>query len=121
MKVNSKKFFEMIREGRNGRIKAASGRRPAEVLKKVENDFCREPAEPRSVRGVLEGAGESSGRKGKIIWSSEYRSMVDALEPEDEEGRGKLRKAGGRSKHPTIPGLPNGVTRMPLACTWTAE
>ena len=61
---------------------------------------------------MLGGAGESRARKGKIIWSSEYRSMADAWEPEGEEGRGKLRKAGGRSKHPLIPGLPNGVTRM---------
>ena len=28
--------------------------------------------------------------------------MVDALELYDEEGRGKLRKAAGRSKHPKI-------------------
>ncbi len=58
-------FFEMIREGRNGRIEAVSERRPAEVLKKVENDFCREPAEPRSVRGVLEGAGGKFRQEGK--------------------------------------------------------
>ncbi len=62
---------------------------------------------------MLGGAGESRARKGKIIWSSENRSMADAWEPEGEEGRGKLRKAGGRSKHPMIPGWPNGVTRMP--------
>ena len=37
--------------------------------------------------------------------------MVDALELSDEEGRGKLRKALGRSKHPLIQGYPNGVTR----------
>ena len=36
--------------------------------------------------------------------------MVDALELPGEEGRGKLRKARGRSKHPEIPGCPNGVT-----------
>ena len=29
--------------------------------------------------------------------------MVDALELSDEEGRGKLRKARGRSKHPFEP------------------
>ena len=28
-----------------------------------------------------------------------------------EEGRGKLRKARGRSKHPLNPGSPNGATR----------
>ena len=38
--------------------------------------------------------------------------MVDALELSDEEGRGKLRKAWVRSKHPLIPGSPNGVTRQ---------
>ena len=45
------------------------------------------------------------------IWSSEKGSTVDALELSDEEGRGKLRKASGRSKHPMIRGYPNGVTR----------
>ena len=49
------------------------------------------PAESRSDRGGLEGAGEARVRKEKIIWSSEYRFMVDAWEPEGEEGRGKLR------------------------------
>jgi hypothetical protein len=38
-----------------------------------------------------------------IIWSSEKGSMVDALALSDEEGRGKLRKARGRSKHPIDP------------------
>ena len=38
------------------------------------------------------------------IWSSEYGSMVDASELSGEEGRGKLRKAAGRSKHPVIRG-----------------
>ena len=33
--------------------------------------------------------------------------------PEGEEGRGKLRKARGRSTHPVIPGSPNGVTPVP--------
>ena len=47
----------------------------------------------------------------KIIWSSKKGSTEDALELDGEEGRGKLRKAWGRSKHPVIPGLPNGVTR----------
>jgi hypothetical protein len=37
---------------------------------------------------------------------------VDALELSGEEGRSKLRKAAGRSKHPEIRGLPNGVTRL---------
>ena len=44
------------------------------------------------------------------IWSSEKGSTVDALELSVEEGRGKLRKASGRSKHPMIRGYPNGVT-----------
>ena len=39
--------------------------------------------------------------------------MADALEPQGEEGRGRPRKAGGRSEHPLIPGCPNGATRMP--------
>ena len=34
------------------------------------------------------------------------------MEPSGEEGRGKLRKASGRSQHPMIRGLPNGVTRL---------
>lgn len=46
-----------------------------------------------------------------IIWSSEYRLMVDALELRGEEGRDKLRKAAGRSTYPVIRGLPNGVTQ----------
>ena len=36
--------------------------------------------------------------------------MVDALAPEAEEGRGKLRKAAGRSKHLLIRGCPNRET-----------
>ena len=39
-----------------------------------------------------------------IIWSSEKGSMVDALALSDDEGRGKLRKARERSKHPLTPG-----------------
>ena len=46
-----------------------------------------------------------------IIWSSEYRSMADALELPGEEGRDKLRKAGVRSTYPFTPGCPNGVIR----------
>ena len=42
-------------------------------------------------------------REGKrVIWSSEQGSTVDALELSGEEGRGKLRKAAGRSKHLVI-------------------
>ena len=33
------------------------------------------------------------------------------MELSGEEGRGKLRKAAGRSKHPEIRRSPNGVTR----------
>jgi hypothetical protein len=36
--------------------------------------------------------------------------MVDALALTGDEGRGKLRKASGRSKHPLIRGLPNWQT-----------
>ena len=46
------------------------------------------------------------------IWSSEKEFMVDASELSGEEGRGKLRKFTGRSKHPMIRGSPNGVTRQ---------
>ena len=52
----------------------------------------------------------------RMIWSSEYRSMADALELPGEEGRDKLRKAGGRSTYPVIPGCPNGVIRQPEGC-----
>jgi hypothetical protein len=38
--------------------------------------------------------------------------MADALAYQGEEGRGKLRKAAGRSKHPLIRRLPNGVTHQ---------
>jgi len=41
--------------------------------------------------------------------------MADALEPSGEEGRGRLRKARGRSERPLIPGFPNGVTRTARA------
>ena len=51
-------------------------------------------------------------RRERLIWSSEEESMVDALEPSGDEGRGKLRKASVRSTHPTIRRLPNGVTRL---------
>ena len=51
-------------------------------------------------------------RRERLIWSSEEESMVDALEPPGDEGRGKLRKASGRSTHPLIRRLPNGVTRL---------
>jgi hypothetical protein len=51
-------------------------------------------------------------RGNERIWSSEKESMEDASELSGEEGRGKLRKAAGRSKHPVIRRLPNGVTRL---------
>ena len=38
--------------------------------------------------------------------------MEDASELSGEEGRGKLRKVTGRSKHPAIRESPNGVTRL---------
>ena len=37
---------------------------------------------------------------------------MDALEPMADEGRGKLRKAAGRSKHPLIRRYPNGETLL---------
>lgn len=55
------------------------------------------------------------------IWSSEQGSTEDALELSGEEGRGKLRKAAGRSKHPEIRGLPNGVTRLSGAQSFMPE
>ena len=39
---------------------------------------------------------------GKRIWSSKKRFAADAWELSGEEGRGKLRKAAGRSTHPEI-------------------
>ena len=38
--------------------------------------------------------------------------MANALALEDDEGRGKLRKAAGRCKRPLIRRCPNGATRM---------
>ena len=35
---------------------------------------------------------------------------MDALAPEGDEGRGKLRKASGSGKHALIRGCPNGET-----------
>ena len=46
---------------------------------------------------------------------------MDALAPEGEEGRGKLRKASGRSKHPLIRRLPNGKTRYSEAIALCTE
>ena len=39
---------------------------------------------------------------------------MDALAPEAEEGRGKLRKATGNCKQVSIRGYPNGETRSSL-------
>lgn len=55
---------------------------------------------------------EEKGRKKEerekcreVIWSSKNEGpCVDALEPSGDEGRGKLRKAVGRSTHPVIRG-----------------
>ncbi len=38
--------------------------------------------------------------------------MVDALAPAGEEGRGRLRKASGRSEHLLIRRYPNGATHL---------
>ena len=38
------------------------------------------------------------------------RAYSGCLGTEVDEGRGKLRKARGRSKHPLIPGFPNRAT-----------
>ncbi len=61
--------------------------------------------------GLRSKAGAFDLEEQEKIWSSEKGSMVDALELLYEEGRGKLRKAAGRSTHPEIRGWPNGVTR----------
>ena len=54
---------------------------------------------------MLECVGSASEGEGEeVIWSSEYRSTADALEPGGEEGRDKLRKAAGRSTYPVIRG-----------------
>ena len=42
--------------------------------------------------------------------------MVDALAPGAEEGRGKLRKGTGKSKHLLIRTYPNGATRQKKFC-----
>ncbi len=55
---------------------------------------------------------DSGSRNQGNIWSSEEEFTVDALGPLGEEGRGKLRKATGRSKHSVIRRYPNGVTHM---------
>ena len=47
--------------------------------------------------------------------------MVDALELFGEEGRGKLREAPGRSKHPLIRGYPNGVTHASFGAYHMAD
>jgi hypothetical protein len=47
------------------------------------------------------------------IRSSVEGRTVDALARTGEEGRGKLRKASGRSTHPVIRRCPNGETRQP--------
>ena len=49
------------------------------------------PRSPGATGAGLKERGKARVRKEKIIWSSEYRFMVDAWEPEGEEGRGKLR------------------------------
>ena len=40
------------------------------------------------------------------------------MELSGEEGRGKLRKASVRSKHPLTRGYPNGVTHVPFNGTY---
>ncbi len=42
--------------------------------------------------------------------------MVDALAPGAEEGRGKLRKGTGKSKHLLSRTCPNGATRQEKSC-----
>ena len=60
-------------------------------------------------------------RKPQENMVKQIRSMVDVLESYGEEGRGKLRKARGRSQHPLIPRLPNGVTRPEFVRSTRAE
>ena len=43
---------------------------------------------------------------------SEQGHTADALAPRADEGRGKLRKGMGRSKHPVIHAYPNGATTI---------
>ena len=57
------------------------------------------------VKEIGKGKGPELKSGFRIIWSSEKGSMVDALALSGEEGRGKLRKAWGRSKHPFDPGV----------------
>ena len=43
---------------------------------------------------------------------STQEHTVDALPQSGDEGRGYLRKATGRGKHPLIRGCPNGATQL---------
>ena len=60
---------------------------------------------------MFEKVREGQGNERRAIWPSERKSAVDAFkEHNGEEGRGKLRKAWGKSTHLLIPWYPNGVT-----------
>lgn len=61
-----------------------------------DGDIRRELQDMRS-----ETSPQAESRKGRT---------ADALAPEGEEGRGKLRKASGSCKQAMIRGYPNGVT-----------
>ena len=61
-----------------------------------DGDIRRELQDMRS-----ETSPQAESRKGRT---------ADALAPEGEEGRGKLRKAAGRCMRPLIRGCPNGAT-----------
>ena len=54
--------------------------------------------------GEIVGVSKEYGQARKGPWGM-------PMELSGEEGRGKLRKAAGRSKHPVIRRSPNGVTR----------
>ena len=55
----------------------------------------------------------------KRLSKKEHRA--DALAPEADEGRDKLRKAAGRSKYPLIRRYPNGETRLGKAQALISE
>jgi hypothetical protein len=95
-------FFYIHREGNEENARDSSIDCSGEA---VVGDRHGEAADREEKKRNLE-------RRERLIWSSKKESMVDALEPPGEEGRGKLRKATGRSTHPAIRRLPNGVTRL---------
>lgn len=55
-----------------------------------------------------------------VCYGNVLRILPGALAPRADEGRGKLRKGMGRSKHPVIHAYPNGATHH-QSCDGTKE